>query len=144
MHYSVKIGDQTYSVEIENLDTRPVVVSVDGEKLDVWPEEKPNQVTMVKREEKISSVPGGKPCPPDPPAQQAVTSKCVLAPIPGVIVEIKATAGQTVNRGDELCVLEAMKMKNSIRAGRNGTLGSIKIAVGDQVRHSQVLMEFTD
>jgi biotin carboxyl carrier protein len=144
MHYSVKIGDQTYSVEIDNLDTRPVVVSVDGEKMEVWPEEKSTPVTIVKREDENKSVPGEKPCPPDPPAQQAVTSKCVLAPIPGVIVELKAAVGQNVNRGDELCVLEAMKMKNSIRAGRNGTLGSIKIAVGDQVRHGQVLMEFTD
>jgi len=144
MHYSVKIGDQTYSVEIENLDTRPVVVSVDGEKMDVWPEEKSTPVTTVKRDDMTISVPGEKPCPPDPPVQQTVSSKCVLAPIPGVIVEIKGTVGQSVNRGDELCVLEAMKMKNSIRAGRSGTLGSIKIAVGDQVRHSQVLMEFTD
>jgi len=144
MHYSVKIGDQTYSVEIDNLDTRPVVVSVDGEKIDVWPEDKSTPVTMVSREDETISVPGEKPCPPNPPSQQAGSSKCVLAPIPGVIVEIKTAAGQSVNRGDELCVLEAMKMKNSIRAGRSGTLGSIKIAVGDQVRHGQVLMEFTD
>jgi biotin carboxyl carrier protein len=68
----------------------------------------------------------------------------IPAPIPGVIVEISAAVGQSVNRGDELCVLEAMKMKNSIKAGRNGTIGKINVSVGDQVRHGQVLMEYTD
>jgi biotin carboxyl carrier protein len=68
----------------------------------------------------------------------------VPAPIPGVIIEIKVTVGQSVNRGDLLCILEAMKMKNSIRAGRSGMIGIIPVTVGDQVRHGQTLVEFTE
>jgi biotin carboxyl carrier protein len=148
MVYAVRIGDQTYSVEINDLDSRPVVVSVDGEKMDVWPEEHASTPEM----EPVRQPVGTEQTTPMPenrvstnPGQSQVTSSHdVLAPIPGVIVEIKAAVGQSVNRGDELCVLEAMKMKNSIKAGRIGTIGKINISVGDQVRHGQVLMEFTD
>lgn len=145
MRYSVKIGEQTYSVEIEDLDARPVLVNVDGEQLEVWPEETKTVMSQpavdVKPEMKE---PSGIPCPPSHLPQTGISPKAVTAPIPGVIVEIKVAAGQTVNRGDELCVLEAMKMKNSIKAVRGGVIAGINVNSGDQVRHGQVLMEFAD
>jgi glutaconyl-CoA/methylmalonyl-CoA decarboxylase subunit gamma len=144
MHYSIKIGDQTYSADIENLDARPIVVTVDGDRVEVWPEEniKPDQAVRI--EEKSSPKPDETPCLPVPASQPGASARSVKAPIPGVIIEIKVTAGQSVNRGDVLCILEAMKMKNSIRAGRSGVIGSIQINVGDQVRHGQILMDFTE
>ncbi|GAP22168.1 acetyl-CoA carboxylase biotin carboxyl carrier protein subunit [Leptolinea tardivitalis] len=144
MRYSIKIGEQTYSVELDNLEARPVVAMVNGEKIEVWPEEetpvalpeKPaDQSSLRQSDNRPSEIPLGM-----PPA----SSRGVAAPIPGVIIEIKVAAGQSVNRGDELCVLEAMKMKNSIRAGRSGVIGHILVSTGDQVRHNQILMEFTD
>ncbi len=148
MVYAVRIGDQTYSVEINDLNSRPVVVSVDGEKMDVWPEEdlsaSENQsVNRPAGTEQTAPMPVDR-LPRSFGMQQAASSRAVTAPIPGVIVQINASAGQTVKRGDELCVLEAMKMKNSIKAGRDATIATINIAVGDQVRHGQVLIEFTD
>jgi len=77
-------------------------------------------------------------------AGDAKKIKNVVAPLPGVIIEINAKVGDIVKFGDALCVLEAMKMKNSIRAGREGEIAAINIAVGDSVQHSQVLMEFKD
>jgi glutaconyl-CoA/methylmalonyl-CoA decarboxylase subunit gamma len=148
MLYAVKIGDQTYSVEIDDLDSRPVVVSVDGEKMEVWPEEHASKtaaatVNQVAGMEQTAPMPEHKK--PDGSGQaQPAAGRSVAAPIPGVIVEIRVAVGQSVNRGDELCVLEAMKMKNSIKAGRAGTIGAVNIAVGDQVRHGHILMEFTD
>jgi biotin carboxyl carrier protein len=144
MHYSLKIGEQFYEVEIKDLNARPVMVVVDGQSIEVWPEESlpANQVSPVavtSKPETNSDVP----CPPPPLPQAGNTSKCVSAPIPGVIVTINVKPGQTVKRGDELCMLEAMKMKNSIRAGWDGTIESISVAVGDQVRHGQTLIEFT-
>ncbi len=148
MVYAVRIGDQTYSVEIKDLDSRPVVVSVDGEKIDVWPEEN----LPASESQPLNPPPGTEKTAPMPVErlpqstgiQEAASSRAVTAPIPGVIVEICTRPGQVVKRGDELCVLEAMKMKNSIKAGRDGTISGINIAVGDQVRHGQVLFEFSD
>jgi biotin carboxyl carrier protein len=148
MMYAVRIGDQTYSVEINDLDSRPVVVSVDGEKMDVWPEEHA-PIPVMESEKQPAGTEQTAPMPENRSSSnfsqsQAASLRGIPAPIPGVIVEISAAVGQSVNRGDELCVLEAMKMKNSIKAGRNGTIGKIHVSVGDQVRHGQVLMEYTD
>jgi glutaconyl-CoA/methylmalonyl-CoA decarboxylase subunit gamma len=148
MMYAVRIGDQTYSVEINDLDSRPVVVSVDGEKMDVWPDEQAPTPEMEPLKqpagtEQTAPMPENRSSSNSVPSQ-AASLRGIPAPIPGVIVEISAAVGQSVNRGDELCVLEAMKMKNSIKAGRNGTIGKINVSVGDQVRHGQVLMEYTD
>ena len=67
----------------------------------------------------------------------------VTAPIPGVITEIKVNEGDTVTYGQELCILEAMKMKNSIRANKDGTIAKIHVSVGEQVQQSKVLMDFS-
>ncbi len=148
MVYAVRIGDQTYSVEINDLDSRPVVVSVDGERMEVWPEESTPAAGSQHQNQPVVTEQTA-PMPVDRLPQsigvpQAALSRGVTAPIPGVIVEISARPGQTVKRGDELCVLEAMKMKNSIKAGRDASIAAINVAVGDQVRHGQVLIEFTD
>jgi glutaconyl-CoA/methylmalonyl-CoA decarboxylase subunit gamma len=145
MQYSLKIGEQMYSVTIADISVRPVIVEVDGERFEVWPEETaasdPKIVTRISSQP-VS--PSSRPCPPEPMLQATVMAKCVAAPIPGVIVAINVKSGQTVKRGEELCVLEAMKMKNSIRAGRDGMIEVVSIAVGEQVRHGQTLFEYTD
>ncbi len=144
MRYSIKIDEQTYAVEIEDLNARPVLVNVDGEQLEVWPEDVSPPVRQTGESQPRISENSASPCPPSTLSRGDASPKAIAAPIPGVIVEIKTVAGQTVNRGDELCVLEAMKMKNSIKAGRGGVIARVNVNVGDQVRHGQVLMEFTE
>lgn len=145
MRYSVKIGEQNFSVEIEDLDARPIRVDVNGERMEVWPEEEPALTphpVIAEKPRPVDKNNVSRPLAAQP--QTGVAQGAVTAPIPGVIVEVKTSVGQTVNRGDELCVLEAMKMKNSIKAVRGGVISRVNIQTGDQVRHGQVLMEFTD
>ncbi len=71
-------------------------------------------------------------------------AKAVRAPIPGVIISVAVKAGDVVKHGQELCVLEAMKMKNVIRASRAGTLGVVHTTAQQHVKHHDVLMEYTD
>jgi glutaconyl-CoA/methylmalonyl-CoA decarboxylase subunit gamma len=68
----------------------------------------------------------------------------VKAPIPGTIISISVAEGEQVKHGQELCILEAMKMKNAIRSGRDGKIAKILVKEGDSVQHSQVLMEYSD
>jgi 3-methylcrotonyl-CoA carboxylase alpha subunit len=63
------------------------------------------------------------------------------APMPGRVIAVKAGAGQTVRRGDEILVVEAMKMENAIRAPRDGVVKSISARVGDMVSPGVVLVE---
>jgi biotin carboxyl carrier protein len=144
MKMRVEISGQTYEVEIADIHQRPVIAVVDGEKFEVWPEEQAAQkhaADMVSKP--IVSVPV-----PDQPSAvvgataQASSGKDIAAPLPGVIVAILVKPGDQVAHGQELCTLEAMKMKNAIRANREGTIASIEVNVGDQVNHGQVLMTF--
>ncbi len=62
------------------------------------------------------------------------------APLPGIIVAIKVAVGDTVREGQELAVLEAMKMENSIESPRSGTVRSINVSPGDTVSEGTVIM----
>lgn len=75
---------------------------------------------------------------PAAPAGSAGNIK-VNAPMPGKILAVKASVGQTVKRGDVLMILEAMKMENEIVAPENGTVASINVSVGDMVESSTLL-----
>ncbi len=64
------------------------------------------------------------------------------APMPGLIVGINVQPGDVVSKGDNLLVLEAMKMENMLKAVGSGTIKTIRIAKGDRVEKGQVLVEF--
>ena len=65
------------------------------------------------------------------------------APMPGLIVDIRVVPGQAVLKGDPLLVLEAMKMENILKAPADGTIGSLKINLRDNVQKGQVLVQFS-
>jgi len=66
----------------------------------------------------------------------------VKAPMPGLIIELRVSEGQSVQAGEPLLILEAMKMENIIKAPADSVVRSVKIKKGDSVEKSQVLIEF--
>ncbi len=62
------------------------------------------------------------------------------APMPGVIVSVPVSEGQTAKKGDILVVLESMKMQNELKSPREGMVARIKVKSGDNVEQSQVLV----
>ena len=66
----------------------------------------------------------------------------IAAPMPGVILSVEVAPGASVQRGQTVLVLEAMKMKNELKAQRDGTVARVAVAAGDQVKHGDVLVEF--
>ncbi len=62
------------------------------------------------------------------------------APMPGLIVAIPVTEGQTVKKGDNLVILESMKMQNELKCPRDGAVTRIKVKPGDSVEQNQVLV----
>ena len=64
--------------------------------------------------------------------------------MPGKVIAVKVEAGQAVTRGQELLVVEAMKMENAIRAPRDGVVKSISARVGDMVSPGMVLVELEE
>ena len=66
----------------------------------------------------------------------------LLAPMPGLIVDIMVKAGSKIQKGDGLLVLEAMKMENSLTASRDGVVKSVLVNISDAVDKGKVLIEF--
>lgn len=64
----------------------------------------------------------------------------VEAPMPGTILDVKTTVGASVENGQVLCILEAMKMENDIVAPKAGTVASISVNKGDSVEAGQVII----
>ena len=66
----------------------------------------------------------------------------IKAPMPGLIIEISVSVGQTVKENENLLILSAMKMENSFLSPRDGVIKSIAVAVGDAVEKGQLMIEF--
>ena len=88
---------------------------------------------------------------PMPPAPEALPNAlppggspggAVTSPIAGNVVEVKCKAGDSVEKGRELVIMEAMKMEASITAPTAGKIKSVDVAVGDAVREGQVVIQF--
>lgn len=65
----------------------------------------------------------------------------IKAPMPGLVLDILVEEGQPINKGDNLLILEAMKMENIIKAGGSGIVKSIKVNKKDAVEKNQLLIE---
>jgi biotin carboxyl carrier protein len=149
MKYNVKIGEKTYSVEIEDINARPVVARVDGERVEVMPENG-SRAEVKKEAEGIkplseSKAPNLNPVPTTSPSPNpALSGNTITAPLPGTVVEMFVKAGDKVEAGQVVLVIEAMKMKNSIRSTWSGTVGNVLVSVGQTVAHKQALVKFAD
>ena len=76
-----------------------------------------------------------------PQSIPAGTSCEVTAPMPGDIVQIHVQAGQAVKAGDPLCVLDAMKMKNTIHAPQDGRVAAVAVNDGQSVEYGVTLFK---
>jgi len=149
MKYSIKIGERIYQAEIVDLDARPVVVVVDGQVIEVWPEMDASQTAGSMAGSLAANSPGkaqgmeGSPSRSAIPVSRAL-EKNLRAPIPGVILAVNVAIGDQVRPGQELFVIEAMKMRNVIRSNRAGIVDVLHVIPGQTVNHNDVLVEFRD
>ena len=143
MKLRVKIDDQTFEVEVGDLSARPVLATVDGETFEVWPEEALAVAAPIQPARPVMA-PAAALAPRPAAAVPVNSSKTVIAPIPGTIVSFAVKEGDAVTAGQELCSLEAMKMKNSIRATRAGSIAKIFVKAGDRVSQGQALVEYAE
>jgi biotin carboxyl carrier protein len=74
----------------------------------------------------------------------AAPKAMLTAPLPGVIKSIAVGPGQQVAVGDELLVIEAMKMDNVIRAPRAGTIGPVHVAESHRIAHGEPMLEYLE
>lgn len=66
----------------------------------------------------------------------------IKAPMPGLVLNILKAKGDRINKGENLLVLEAMKMENMIKSPTDGVIQKLEIEIGDKVEKNQVLIKF--
>ena len=77
-----------------------------------------------------------------PEPKLADTANALLSPMPGLLVSVAVAVGQEVRAGEELAVVEAMKMENVLRAERDGVVASIEVGPGDGLEVDQTILTF--
>ena len=145
MKMKLSVEGKTFEVQVGDLTANPVVVLVDGERMEVWPEEEPAPAVVAAAPATVAFPKHSShvPVPVWKPRKTDVlpgTENSVIAPIPGVIVNVDVKVGDRVVYGQVVCLLEAMKMRNPLRAAKAGVVTEVKIKSGQQVAYHEQLI----
>ena len=140
---TVRIGEQWYTVEVGDLSQSPVTVTVDGETflIDVAVDRGPAPPRAGPPASSLSA-PDAPAAPSSPVASAANASDDILrSPMPGRVMSVLVRPGDAVAAGAEVCVVEAMKMEQSILAHRNGIVKTVFVQPMDSVNANDPLVE---
>jgi len=133
--FNVVVNGETFEVEIEEVggdsSSTPAVSAAPQAK----PVSAPPKAAVPPAAAPKPAVP--KPAPPKPKASGAANE--VTSPLPGTVLSINVKDGETVNAGDVVMVIEAMKMENEIVAPEGGTITGIHVKKGDSVQAGDLL-----
>jgi methylmalonyl-CoA carboxyltransferase small subunit len=122
----ITIDQKTYEVDVEPAEPETAAPPLRG-----YPIE-PAQVRL----------PAAAPSAPPAGAAPVNEEKVCRSPVSGIVVRVVAQPGQSLQAGDVLLVLEAMKMETNITAPIAGKVAAIKAKQGDGVQSGQVVVEF--
>ncbi len=142
--YKLNIDGREYQAEIKEITSDQATVIVNGTQHTV------DLVEISRREaaavevrrparQKNASPPSVSAPSPTPAGHHGN----IRSPLPGLVLEVKVVEGATVQAGDPLIVLEAMKMENVIQAPHNGTVRKVFIGEGDSVGDGDPLFELS-
>lgn len=138
-NYKFTIRGHEYAVEILDIEGNIAEIEVNGThyKVEVHKELKKTKTPKLVR----SKVPS--PTRKESKITKDISTKAynVVAPLPGTILKIFVKEGDTVNAGDKLLMMEAMKMENEVLAEKGGTVKSIKVSQNDSVLQNDSLIE---
>lgn len=128
--YNITVNGKAYDVAVEEINgaSAPVVAPVTT----------PVVSAPVAPKPVVAPTPVAPTSAPTPTPVVAEGTK-VESPMPGVIIDVKASVGDTVSSGQAIIVLEAMKMENDIVAPCSGKITSITVEKGDNVGSGQVI-----
>jgi biotin carboxyl carrier protein len=150
MKYQLEINQKNFDVTISSVSGNTALVVVNGESYDVRIGKSPDRPMAAVNPGATQPAPVRTDLPPRvpeaapviPPSIPAgpVEGEPILAPIPGLILEVKVTVGETVTAGQSVAIIEAMKMENSIAAHVSGTVRDIRVQKGSQVSTRDVIM----
>ena len=158
--YTLNIGSREFVVDVQETDFDQFEVSVGGETYAVTlaEDQAVGGVAIAPAAAPVAAAPkaapAAAPAPAATPAPAAAAPKkqpaggggkgAVKAPMPGKILEVSVKPGKTVKRGQQVAILEAMKMHNSLGASQDGVIAEVCVDVGQTVAHGDVIVTFKE
>jgi biotin carboxyl carrier protein len=127
-HFHILYQNKSYQAEVVKMDytAKSVVLKINNHRYTIDLKDK---FDLLLEKMGISSASAGK-------------VNNVKAPMPGLIINLKVSEGDNVKAGDQLLILEAMKMENILKSPGDGVIKKIKVKKGDSVEKNQILIEF--
>lgn len=136
--FQFKIRGNNYDVEIKNVENSIAEIEVNGTSYHVEIEQeqrKRSKTPTIVRKQQAPKRTESK------IKKQMSGGEQIKAPLPGTILKITTKEGDSVKKGDNVLIMEAMKMENNIMATRDGVVKSIKVTEGESVLQDDVLVE---
>jgi glutaconyl-CoA/methylmalonyl-CoA decarboxylase subunit gamma len=148
--YTVSIGGRSYDIDVRETASDRFEVSVDGRTFEatlegereVAHEAGPTPPMPIPAPALPGAMPRTVARAPMPPGTGP--ADVVAAPLPGVVLEVLVKPGAVLQRGDPLLVLEAMKMRNTIRSPRDAVVVEVAVSAGQPVAPNDVLVRLAE
>ncbi len=158
--YTLNIGSREFVVDVQEVDFDQFEVTVGGESYAVIlgedqamsgsiapaPQARAPQATTAAAP--VAAAASAAAAPKAAPAARKSAAGggkgALKAPMPGVILEVNVKAGDAVTRGQQVAILDAMKMHNVVGAPRAGTIAEVCVDAGQTVGHGDVIVTFKE
>jgi biotin carboxyl carrier protein len=135
--FKFTINGNEYGVDVNDIEDNIAHIEVNGTRYEVEIHRKIKQSKTPTIVRAAASVP----VKPDIDKKEGGSAHALLAPLPGNITEIKVHPGDIIVKGQELMIMEAMKMENKVLADRAGVVENIMVQIGQAVLQGDVLLE---
>lgn len=138
--FSFKINGAEYKCAVEEIEGGLTNVTVNGKTYQVETEKAAKPVAKPVAAPAAKPAAAAAPKAEAKPAAVAADGVKVKSPLPGSVIKVLVSEGQTVKRGDTLLTLESMKMENAIMAEQDGTVKQVLVSAGQNVMQDDVLV----
>lgn len=140
--YILEIGDKEFTAELKGITTEEANVVVNGTEYKVKLKSIGRKKVEVPQVTPAAApAPAPKPAPTPARATAGDSAGIVRAPLPGLILDLMVKAGDTVKAGQNMMIMEAMKMENNVQAPHDGQLKQVFVNKGDSVQEGDNLVE---
>ena len=140
MKYLARVNGKAYEVDVERAPSayKPIPRGIYTGELQAAPAP---VAAPVAAPAPVAAAPAPAPAAPKA-AKPAAGANSVNAPMPGTILNVLVSAGDSVKKGQTLMILEAMKMENEIMAAQDGVIAGVHVSKGDAVNPGDALVSF--
>lgn len=135
------INGKHYEATVAEIEHNVAEVELNGKKYTVEVERSESVVSPVAAPKPVAAAAPAAAAAAPAPKKAAAGANSVTAPLPGSVVSINVKVGDAVKAGQQLAIIEAMKMENEILAPADGTIKAVHVSAGQAVQQGDALLD---